>query len=99
VAPRTTPPASSVVLAWNELDYTRECVKSVLAHTPPPCELVLFDNGSADATLEFFRSVEGAKVVTNGKNLGFAGGNNRGILAATVDSVLILNNDTLVTDG
>ena len=90
---------SIVVLAWNELDYTRECVKSVLAHTPAPYELILVDNGSADATLEFFRSVEGAKVVANGKNLGFAGGNNRGMLASTGEYVLILNNDTLVTDG
>ena len=98
-APAARKTTSIVVLAWNELDYTRECVKSVLAHTSSPYELVLVDNGSADATLEFFRSVEGAKVVANGKNLGFAGGNNRGILAATGDHVVILNNDTLVTDG
>jgi GT2 family glycosyltransferase/SAM-dependent methyltransferase len=91
--------ASIVVLAWNELEYTRECVKSVLACTRSPYELILVDNGSTDATLEYFRSVPGAKVVANGSNLGFAGGNNRGILAATGDYVVILNNDTLVTEG
>ncbi len=93
------PRVSIIVLAWNELPYTKECVASIQACTRPPYELVLVDNGSTDETLEFFRTVPGAKVVANGANLGFAGGNNRGILAATGDYVVILNNDTLVTDG
>jgi GT2 family glycosyltransferase/2-polyprenyl-3-methyl-5-hydroxy-6-metoxy-1,4-benzoquinol methylase/tetratricopeptide (TPR) repeat protein len=93
------PRVSIVVLAWNELLYTRECLASIQACTRMPYELVLVDNGSTDETLQFFRSVPGAKVIANGANLGFAGGNNRGILAATGDYIVILNNDTLVTDG
>lgn len=93
------PRVSIIVLAWNELPYTKECVASIQASTRPPYELILVDNGSTDETLEFFRTVPGAKIVANGSNLGFAGGNNRGILAATGDYIIILNNDTLVTDG
>ncbi|MBI3635244.1 MAG: glycosyltransferase [Candidatus Rokubacteria bacterium] len=93
------PKASIVVLAWNQLAYTRECVASVQRCTREPYELILVDNGSTDGTLEFFRSVPGATVVANGANLGFAAGNNRGLDVATGDFVCILNNDTLVTDG
>lgn len=97
--PPCRPRASIVVLAWNQLEYTRECVASVLACTPPPFELILVDNGSTDGTLEYFKTVPGAKIVANATNLGFAGGNNHGIQAATGDYVVILNNDTLVTEG
>lgn len=92
------PRASIIVLAWNQLEYTRECVESVLACTEGPFELILVDNGSSDGTLDYFRTVAGATVVANPTNLGFAAGNNRGIEVATGEYVIILNNDTLVTE-
>lgn len=91
--------ASIIILACNQLEYTRRCVESVLQWTRQPYELVLVDNGSTDGTLEYFRSIPGAFVIANGANLGFAAGNNRGIQAATGDYVVLLNNDTIVTPG
>ncbi|MFQ5828089.1 MAG: glycosyltransferase [Candidatus Methylomirabilia bacterium] len=93
------PKTSIVILACNQLDYSRACVESVIRHTKVPHELILVDNGSTDGTLECFRSVPPVKVVANGENLGFAAGNNRGIQAATGDYVILLNNDTIVTEG
>ncbi|HLC40447.1 MAG TPA: glycosyltransferase, partial [Methylomirabilota bacterium] len=95
--PVTRPKASVIVLAWNQLEYTRACVESVIRNTKISYELVLVDNGSTDGTLDYFRSIPGAKVVANGTNLGFAAGNNRGIQAAAGDYVVLLNNDTIVT--
>ena len=39
------------------------------------------------------------RLVENGRNLGFAAGNNAGIAAATGEYVLLLNNDTYVAPG
>ncbi|MAE72002.1 MAG: hypothetical protein CME06_16235 [Gemmatimonadetes bacterium] len=100
-APRreSRPLTSVLVLAFNEEKYNRMCVESIRRYTRAPYELILIDNGSTDGTLEYFRSVPGAKVIENGENLGFAGGFNRGIEAASGDFVVLLNNDTLLTEG
>src|SRR5207249_8450710 len=49
--------ASLIILCCNELDYTRQCLESVLQHTRPPYELVLVDNGSTDGTAEYLAEV------------------------------------------
>ena len=43
--------ASIIILCCNQLEYTRQCLESVLRHTREPYELVLVDNGSSDGTL------------------------------------------------
>jgi GT2 family glycosyltransferase len=94
---------SVVVLTWNALDYTRKCVASLLKHTHRRHELILVDNGSDQDTLDYLTKLEaeqpGVKVIFNGKNLGFAAGNNVGIAAAQGDYVCLLNSDTVVTAG
>ncbi len=45
---------SIVVLAFNQVHLTRACVESVLAHTAPPHELILVNNGSRDDTGRYF---------------------------------------------
>ena len=96
--------ATVVVLTWNALDYTRRCAASLLAHTDPRHELMFVDNGSAADTLAFLDGLAAAHpgrvtVVKNGRNLGFAGGNNVGIARAQGDHVCLLNSDTVVTAG
>lgn len=94
------PPLTSIViLTRNELPYTKLCIESIARCTPEPHELVLVDNGSADGTVEYLRSLPGATVIVNGENLGFGGGCNQGIAAARGERVLLLNNDTVVTPG
>lgn len=54
------------VTAYNKCEYSRLAVESILKHTDFShfrIELILIDNGSTDDTLEFFRSVEHAKVI------------------------------------
>lgn len=100
VTESVTPPKTSIViLTWNELEYTKKCVASIRKHTPEPHEIIFVDNGSSDGTPEWLATVPGAKVIANAKNLGFAAGANQGIRAATGERILLLNNDTLVTEG
>ncbi len=92
-----------VLLAWNQLAYTKLCIESVFKHTHVPFELILVDNGSHDGTPEYFRELRrenaNVKVVLNAKNLGFGKGCNQGLAVANGDYVCFLNNDTLVTEG
>jgi GT2 family glycosyltransferase/SAM-dependent methyltransferase len=94
---------SIVLLAWNQLAYTKLCIESIFKHTHVPFELVLVDNGSHDGTPEYFRELRrnnaNVKLVLNPKNLGFGKGSNQGLAAANGDYVCFLNNDTLLTDG
>jgi len=49
---------SIIVLAFNKLEYTRQCVESILHYTNGSYELLLVDNGSADGTFEYFERVK-----------------------------------------
>jgi GT2 family glycosyltransferase len=95
----TAPLTSIVILTRNQLDCTRACVESIQAHTPEPYELIFVDNGSSDGTPAYLRSIAGATVIDNDRNLGFGGGCNQGISFASGERVLLLNNDVVVTPG
>lgn len=95
------PSVVAIVLNWNGLADTRECLNSLRAAEYDNLRTVLVDNGSAAdeaGTLE--REYEDMiEVVRLPENLGFAGGMNAGIrraLEASPDYVLLLNNDVIV---
>lgn len=100
-APGGAPLTSIIILAHNQLDYTRKCIESIQRHTPEPHEVVVVDNGSTDGTREYLRDLSRqdptVRLITSDTNLGFAGGNNLGIQAASGDYVLLMNNDVVVT--
>jgi GT2 family glycosyltransferase len=97
--PTAAAPASIVIVAHNQLEYTRMCVESLSRCTRYPYKLVLVDNGSTDGTEQYFRSLEGAVVIREEENAGFPRGANAGIRAADGEYVVLLNNDTIVTEG
>jgi GT2 family glycosyltransferase/MoaA/NifB/PqqE/SkfB family radical SAM enzyme/Flp pilus assembly protein TadD len=92
---------SIVILTFNQLKYTRECVASIRKHTPEPHEIIFGDNGSTDGTVKWLnklvRENRHYKLIRNEKNLGFAKGCNQGIDSASGEYVLLLNNDVVVT--
>ena len=90
---------SIVLVTFNQLDYTRLCIESILAHTTTPFELVCVDNGSTDGTADYFQTLAGARVIANADNRGFPAAANQGIRAARGEQILLLNNDTIVTPG
>jgi len=89
-----------IVLAWNNLNDTLECLASLQHLDYPDYEIVLVDNGSTDNTANTVRpQFPRAHVIENARNLGYAEGNNVGIryaLARGADYVWILNNDVVV---
>lgn len=94
---KTRPLTSIVILTRNQLEFTRQCVQSLLEHTRPPAELIFVDNGSSDGTVHFLRSLTGATVIVNSFNRGYAAACNQGLAAAKGDFLVLLNNDAVVT--
>ncbi|HEY6221221.1 MAG TPA: glycosyltransferase family 2 protein [Candidatus Eisenbacteria bacterium] len=96
-------PTWAVVLAHNQLRYTRECLTSLLALDPPAAHVLLVDNGSTDGTPERVRAeFPSVDVLALGENRYFAGGVNAGLKRALdggAGSVLILNNDVVLDRG
>ncbi len=100
---------SLIILTHNQLRITRACLESVLLHTREPFELIVVDNASTDATVEYLHSLEaqlnsvphefcrGLTVIENAVNAGFAGGNNQGMAVAKGAYLLLMNNDVVVT--
>ncbi len=104
VVARQYPPVSIVVVCYNNLAFTRACLKSLLVFSDyPDLEIICVDNGSTDGTGAFLDTFSqrhpSVRVVHHPDNLGFAAGNNAGMREARGEFVVLLNNDTYVTQG
>lgn len=98
------PLVSIIILTFNQLPYTVECVESIQRHTPEHHELIFVDNGSSDGTVSWLKNLQEqypsrCSVISNDANRGFAAGCNQGVAAARGDYLLLLNNDVVVTSG
>ncbi len=97
------PKVSIVVLNWNGLQDTLDCLESLKAVDYKSFDIILVDNGSNDGSAGKFKEIarQNSKInlILKPKNLGFSGGANVGIrkaLEQKADYVLLLNNDTRV---
>ena len=88
-----------IVLNWNCERDTAACLDSFLAQRGVHVELLLVDNASSDGSGERLRQrYPTVSFLQTGDNLGYSGGNNRGIewaLARQADWVVVANNDTV----
>ena len=95
------PRVSIIVLNWNGLSDTIECLESLKKITYQNYEVIVVDNGSEGDDVHVLRAKFGnyTQLIENDKNYGFCEGNNIGIREALrngADYVLLLNNDTIV---
>ena len=94
------PKVSIIILNWNGLKDTLECLESVKKSDYPNYEIILIDNASKNREGEIIKSrFPELILVQNEMNLGFAGGNNIGMRYALKNGayyVWLLNNDTVI---
>lgn len=94
------PIISIVIPVFNQPLYTYSCLKSIAGNTvDPPYEVIVVDDCSDPETMEMLRMVENIRVLRNETNLGFIKSCNRGAGEAKGQYLVILNNDTIVTEG
>ncbi|MBR0007834.1 MULTISPECIES: glycosyltransferase [Bacillus] len=90
---------SIIVLTYNQLALTKQCLESIWKHTNNDCiEVIVIDNGSHDGTRDYLKQITSIKAIFNKMNEGFAKACNQGLEVASGDNILFLNNDTVVTN-
>ncbi|MFK7957287.1 MAG: glycosyltransferase family 2 protein [Lysobacterales bacterium] len=101
----STAPTPIIVLNWNGLDDTLECVESLLTQSEQNFVIHLVDNGSAgddfDQLNTRYAGHEQVKLMSNASNLGFTRGVNQALRSVLNQpqppkQVVLLNNDTVV---
>lgn len=88
-----------LVLNRDGASFLRNCFRSLLRNTYPPFDIFLIDNCSRDSSVDLTRThYPMVKIISNKRNLGFAGAYDRVIRELDYRYVVLLNNDTVV-DG
>lgn len=98
---------SIIVVNWNTRDLLAGCLASVKSdqlsvngHQSPITEVIIVDNASTDGSADMVRErYPWARLIESRDNLGFAAGNNRALSEARGEYLLLLNPDTVVTEG
>jgi GT2 family glycosyltransferase len=89
---------------YNSYDETKNCIESILAHTDKnDFHLLLLDDNSPDSKIQELTNFyatrhENITAIRNSVNLGFPGNVNNGFKVSKND-VVVINSDTLVTEG
>jgi N-acetylglucosaminyl-diphospho-decaprenol L-rhamnosyltransferase len=81
-----------VIVTRNSEEVIGPCLDA-LAKMAPQLTPVVVDNASTDDTLRRVRAHEGARVIANRENRGFAAAVNQGVDATDADLILLLNPD------
>ncbi len=95
-------PACDIVIpVWNQLEYTKECLRALFKSTSFPFRLIVVDNASDAPTAQYLDSVkeknpEQVSLIRNNENMGFVKAVNQGIKVSCASYVCLLNNDTQV---
>ena len=92
---------SIVIVSWNARDYLVKCLRSIEeTRGNLTLEVIVVDNASSDGSPE---AVAGqfpwVQLIQTGANLGFARGNNVGIVHSTGRYVCLINSDVVLLKG
>jgi GT2 family glycosyltransferase len=86
-------------VTYNSGVAIEECLHALASQN---CEIIVVDNDSRDDTVERVRSVAKQvplQLISISRNIGFAGGVNQGVRAASGDVLLLLNPDAVAEPG
>ena len=96
-APAGPAPRVTVVIAAHDAEaHIGVAIESVLAQTLPAAELIVVDDGSADATAEIAARYDGVEVLSQ-PNRGPSAARNAGVARSSGDFLAFLDADDLMT--
>lgn len=92
------PKTSIIILSYNTLDLTRDCINSIRRHNPSSAyDLIVIDNASTDGSREWLLEQKDIKLICNSQNKGFPYACNQGIKASDpYADIFLLNSDTIL---
>jgi GT2 family glycosyltransferase len=91
---------SIIIVTYNSISDIDNCLKSILKQTIQPFEIIIVDNRSSDNTECHIRNIYPfVRLIINKANEGYGKANNLGVKHAVGDIIVILNPDTIVTEG
>lgn len=92
---------SIIIVNYNRFQLTCNCIRSVIEFTSGvEYEIILVDNNSTETDANEFQKVFPAIVlIKSNSNGGFSKANNLGIEKAKGEFILLLNNDTVLTEN
>lgn len=93
---------SVVIPVFNQVQFTKRCLPSVIDGATTPHQLIIIDNNSQDETADYLRNFKQyaeslnwqMQIITNPKNVGVGAAFNQGIKLSTGDYIALGNNDT-----
>lgn len=93
------PRCSVIVVTYNSGAQIEACLRALALQD---CEIIVVDNASLDDTVARVKALEEQlplQLLTVSRNLGFAGGVNQGVRAASGEVLLVLNPDAVAEPG
>jgi len=91
-----------VMPVYNQLEYTKECVDSIIGNTRLRYRIIIVDDASKPETAAYLDQLAAAKkavLLRNTVNSGWVGSVNKGLKAAEAEYVCVVNNDIRVFPG
>ena len=89
-----------IIPNYNGIEYLKACLDSLRLCVPKDFATIVVDNGSSDGSaMCVLTEYPEVQLIPLETNTGFAAAVNRGIEAATTDYVILLNNDTTVSES
>jgi GT2 family glycosyltransferase len=100
---RDFPMIDIIVPVYNACDDVLLCLSSLVEKTDLLHRVIIINDGqetrTADMLSAFERSFSHIEVQTNSKNIGYTKSVNKGIKASNANWVVVLNSDTIVSEG
>ena len=90
-----------IIVNWNNKKILQDCLESIYnAQANYSYEIIVVDNCSEDGSVALIKNdFHDIILIENNKNFGFAKANNQAIKIAKTDYILLLNNDTIMTQN
>jgi O-antigen biosynthesis protein len=93
------PAVSLIIPVHNKLELTQSCLASLLLHKDKiGFEVIVVDDASSDASFEFLSGVQGLRVYQMSEQSGYVLSSNKGAELARGETLVFLNNDTIVQE-